>query len=88
MVRIFPSPEAGLCIMSASDRNYFVNERRLVLHVLDRRRNCLAHPRSEDEKSRMDRELCSFPTSLWITGQPPTGASTMKSVLDRILKTV
>ena len=58
MVRIFQSPKRVFCIMSASDRNYFVNERRLVLHVLDRRPQLVSRIRDlKDEKSRMDREL-------------------------------
>jgi hypothetical protein len=58
MVRIFESPKRVFCIMSVSDRNYFVNERKLVLHVMDRRPQLVSRIRDlKDEKSRMDREL-------------------------------
>ena len=58
MVRRLQSPKRVFCIMSESDRNYFVGERNLVLYVLDRRPQLVSRFRDfTDEKRRLGREL-------------------------------
>jgi len=58
MVRRLQSPKRVFCIMSESDRNYFVGERNVVLYVLDRRPQLVSRFRDfTDEKRRLERAL-------------------------------